>query len=104
MFGFLGKNGARKTTTLKLILGLLKIQKEDVSIFGQTLSKNSISILKEIGSTLIESPSFYGHLSARDNLIILQKIYQCPKKRIHLNRLHLQKSFHSSSFKYLIWI
>ena len=81
IFGFLGKNGAGKTTTLKLILGLLKIQQGDVSIFGQTLAKHRISILKEIGS-LIESPSFYGHLSARDNLMILQKIYQCPKERI----------------------
>ncbi len=81
IFGFLGKNGAGKTTTLKLILGLLKIQKGEVSIFGQSLSKNRIAILKEIGS-LIESPSFYGHLSARDNLLILQKIYQCPKQRI----------------------
>lgn len=81
IFGFLGKNGAGKTTTLKLILGLLKIQKGAVSIFGQSLSKNRISILKEIGS-LIESPSFYGHLSAKDNLLILQKIYQCPKHRV----------------------
>lgn len=81
IFGFLGKNGAGKTTTLKLILGLLKIQQGDVAIFGQSLAKNRISILKEIG-TLIESPSFYGHLSARDNLMILQKVYQCPKKRV----------------------
>lgn len=81
IFGFLGKNGAGKTTTLKLILGLLKIQKGDISIFGKKLCNNRITILKEIGS-LIESPSFYAHLSARDNLIILQKIYQCPKERI----------------------
>lgn len=81
IFGFLGKNGAGKTTTLKLILGLLKIQKGEVSIFGQSLANNRISILKEIGS-LIESPSFYGHLSAKDNLVILQKIYQCPKHRV----------------------
>lgn len=81
IFGFLGKNGAGKTTTLKLILGLLKIQKGDISIFGKDLYNNRITTLKEIGS-LIESPSFYAHLSARDNLIILQKIYQCPKERI----------------------
>ncbi|MFK7776305.1 MAG: ABC transporter ATP-binding protein [Saprospiraceae bacterium] len=81
IFGFLGENGAGKTTTLKLILGLLKIQKGDISIFGKDLYNNRITTLSEIGS-LIESPSFYAHLNARDNLIILQKIYQCPKERI----------------------
>ncbi|MCL4105752.1 UNVERIFIED_CONTAM: hypothetical protein GTU68_028629 [Idotea baltica] len=81
IFGFLGKNGAGKTTTLKLILGLLKIQEGDISVFGKDFSMNRISSLKEIGS-LVESPSFYAHLSARDNLIILQKVYQCPRTRI----------------------
>jgi len=81
IFGFLGKNGAGKTTTLKLILGLLKIQKGDISIFGKNLYNNRITTLREIGS-LIESPSFYAHLNARENLKILQKIFQCPKERI----------------------
>ena len=81
IYGFIGKNGAGKTTTLKLILGLLKLQEGEITIFGKKLKDNRISILKEIGS-LIESPSFYAHLSAKDNLKILQKIYQCPKERI----------------------
>lgn len=81
IFGFLGKNGAGKTTTLKLILGLLKLQEGDILIFGKKLKSDRISILKEVGS-LIESPSFYAHLSAKDNLKILQKIYQCPTERI----------------------
>lgn len=81
IFGFLGKNGAGKTTTLKLILGLLKKQEGDILLFNKNLKTNRIELLRRIGS-LIESPSFYGHLSAKDNLIILQKIYQCPKKRI----------------------
>ena len=81
IFGLLGKNGAGKTTTLKLILGLLKIQNGEISIFGKSLKNNRITILKNVGS-LIESPSFYAHLSAKDNLNILQKIYQCPKERV----------------------
>ena len=81
IFGFLGKNGAGKTTTLKLILGLLKIQTGTVSIFGKSLKPNRIELLKNIGS-LIESPSFYAHLNARDNLKILQKAFQCPEERI----------------------
>lgn len=81
IFGFIGKNGAGKTTTLKLILSLLKTQTGTVSIFGKSLQPNRTELLKNIGS-LIESPSFYAHLNARDNLKILQKIFQCPEARI----------------------
>ncbi|MEO8116769.1 MAG: ABC transporter ATP-binding protein [Bacteroidota bacterium] len=81
IYGFLGPNGAGKTTTLKLILGLLKKQKGEILIFGKQLEKNRIDILQNIGS-LIESPSLYGHLTAIENLILLQKIYRCPKERI----------------------
>ncbi len=81
IYGFLGPNGAGKTTTLKLILGLLKKQQGEILIFGKSLHKNRIDILKNIGS-LIESPSLYGHLTATENLNLLQKVYQCPKERI----------------------
>lgn len=81
IYGFLGPNGAGKTTTLKLILGLLKKQQGEVLVFNQPFEKNRIEILRNIGS-MIESPSLYGHLTALENLQILQKVYQCPKNRI----------------------
>lgn len=81
IYGFLGPNGAGKTTTLRLALGLLNKQQGDISFFGRTFSDNRISILKQVG-TLIESPSLYGHLTARENLKVLQRIYQCPDSRI----------------------
>lgn len=81
IYGFLGPNGAGKTTTLRLILGLLKKQKGEIRIFGQSLAQNRVTILRKLGS-LIETPSLYGHLTAAENLLLLQKIYQCPKARI----------------------
>lgn len=81
IYGFLGPNGAGKTTTLKLILGLLKKQEGEIMIFGQPFAKNRIQILSNIGS-MIETPSIYGHLTAVENLQVLQKVYQCPKNRI----------------------
>lgn len=81
IYGFLGPNGAGKTTTLRLILGLLKKQEGQISIFGKPFTENRVSILQQIGS-LIESPSLYGHLTATENLALLQKIYQCPMERI----------------------
>jgi lantibiotic transport system ATP-binding protein len=81
IYGFLGPNGAGKTTTLRLALGLLKKQQGSISFFGLPFQENRLPILKKIGS-LIESPSLYGHLTAKENLSLLQKVYQCPKERI----------------------
>ncbi|MDQ3749216.1 MAG: ATP-binding cassette domain-containing protein [Acidobacteriota bacterium] len=81
IYGFLGPNGAGKTTTLRLILGLLKNQHGEILVFGKPFEKNRVETLKNVGS-MIESPSIYGHLTAVENLRILQKVYQCPTRRI----------------------
>jgi len=81
IYGFLGPNGAGKTTTLRLILGLLKKQQGQVAFFGKTLEHERIAILRSVGS-LIESPSLYDHLTARENLQILQWTHRCPSSRI----------------------
>ncbi len=81
IYGLLGPNGAGKTTTLRLILGLLKKQEGSISVFGKPFDKNRVELLNKIGS-IIETPSVYGHLTAVENLQVLQKIYQCPESRI----------------------
>jgi ABC-2 type transport system ATP-binding protein len=81
IYGFLGPNGAGKTTTLKLTLGLLRKQQGSILLFGQPFEKSRLENLRRIGS-LIESPSLYGHLTARENLRVWQHIYDCPKDRI----------------------
>jgi ABC-type multidrug transport system ATPase subunit len=81
IYGFLGPNGAGKTTTLRLLLGLLRNQHGTIEIFGKQFASNRIEILKNLGS-LIEQPSLYGHLTAKENLDIYRRIYRCDKKRI----------------------
>ena len=81
IYGFLGANGAGKTTTLRLILGLLKTQRGAISIFGQPLDANRIAILRKVGS-MIESPSLYDHLTAAENLRVMQLVHRCPRSRI----------------------
>lgn len=81
LYGFLGPNGAGKTTTLKLALGLLARQQGHISLFGKPFEEGRIEILRRIGS-LIESPSLYGHLTARENLQVWQYIHQCPGEQI----------------------
>ncbi len=81
IYGFLGANGAGKTTSLRLVLGLLKKQSGEVTIFGKPFDQNRVAVLSKLGS-LIESPSVYGHLTAVENLKLFQKIYRCPTSRI----------------------
>jgi len=81
IYGFLGPNGAGKTTTLRLVLGLLEAQRGTITIFGKRLAANRIEVLRDIGS-LIESPSVYEHLTARENLAVLQRVHRCPPPRI----------------------
>lgn len=82
IYGFLGPNGSGKTTTLSLLLGLLKLQHGEVDVFGQSLSTHRIDILKKLGA-LIESPSLYGHLTARENLEVYREIYRAPSQRVN---------------------
>lgn len=81
IYGFLGPNGAGKTTTLRLLLGLLRNQQGNIEIFQQNFSSHRIEILKRLGS-LIEQPSLYGHLTARENLEIYRRIYRCTRQRV----------------------
>ena len=81
IYGFLGPNGSGKTTTLRLILGLLGTQRGEIRIFGKRFDRERIAILRNVGS-MIESPSLYDHLTAAENLRLLQLIHRCPESRI----------------------
>ncbi|WP_019639740.1 ABC transporter ATP-binding protein [Paenibacillus fonticola] len=95
IYGFLGPNGAGKSTTLKMLLGLVKPSEGNVTIFGKDWSKHRQSILKQIGS-LIESPSYYGHLTGIENMRIMQRLRQVPNKNVEealrIVRLENQKN------------
>lgn len=69
IYGFLGENGAGKTTILKMLTGLLTPDTGSIEILGSDMLRNRDKLLSKIGS-LIESPTFYEHLSAKKNLEI----------------------------------
>ena len=82
IYGFLGPNGAGKSTTLKMMLGLVRPTGGTISVFGQPMQpRNRLTILKQVGS-LIESPSYYGHLTAEENLRIVQTLRGAPERNI----------------------
>jgi ABC-2 type transport system ATP-binding protein len=82
IYGFLGPNGAGKTTTIRMILGLIRPTEGSVRIFGKSLPQHRLSILGRVGS-LVETPSYYGHLTGYENLEVVRRLCRTPdRKRI----------------------
>ncbi|SFB06484.1 MULTISPECIES: ABC transporter ATP-binding protein [unclassified Bacillus (in: firmicutes)] len=81
IYGFLGPNGAGKSTTIRMLLGLIQPTSGRVEVFGKDIRKERLAILKKVGS-MVESPSYYGHLTAYENLEITRKILKADKKEI----------------------
>ena len=81
IYGFLGANGAGKSTTIRNILGLLQADSGDIQLFGKALKSHRKEVLSRIGC-LIEAPSLYKHLSGYDNLRIACKYLDLPLSRI----------------------
>ena len=82
VYGFLGPNGAGKSTTLKMILGLVRPTAGNIQVLGKKMDGgNRLSILRQVGS-LIESPSYYGHLTGEENLRIVQTLMGVPERNI----------------------
>ena len=82
VYGFLGPNGAGKSTTLKMILGLVRPTVGDIRVLGKKMDGGSrLAVLRQVGS-LIESPSYYGHLTGEENLRIVQTLRGVPEKNI----------------------
>ena len=81
IYGFLGPNGSGKTTTLSLVLGLLKNQQGTIEILGKDLHHHRQQVLSKVGS-LIESPSLYSHLTAIENLELYRRVYGASRARL----------------------
>lgn len=96
IYGFLGPNGSGKTTTIRVILGLLKVKKGEVFIYGNKISDKRLEVLSEIGA-LIENPSLYEHLSAFNNLKITSNYWGNISKERILEVLETVKLSHVAS-------
>ncbi len=81
IFGFLGQNGAGKSTTIKILLGLINGFEGTVFLFGKEFTTNRTQILGKVGA-LIDFPSFYEHLSARKNLQVLASLMGLKDDRV----------------------
>ena len=82
VYGFLGPNGAGKSTTMKMLLGLVHPTCGGAQVLGVPMTpENRLELLRNVGS-LIESPSCYPHLTARENLEIVSELRGLPAGEI----------------------
>lgn len=73
IYGLLGRNGAGKTTVMKMILGLTPITSGEVKVFGQNIKGQEKWVFPRIGA-IIETPGFYPNLTGTENLEIFAKL------------------------------
>lgn len=73
IYGLLGRNGAGKTTIMKMILGLTSISSGEITVFDKPLRSNQKNIYPRIGS-IIETPGFYSNLTGAENLQVFARL------------------------------
>ncbi|CAI8749686.1 ABC transporter ATP-binding protein [Chryseobacterium sp. IT-36CA2] len=97
IFGFLGANGAGKSTTMKMLIGSIPDEKKNIQIFGENLSVLYPEGFNRIGS-LIDTATYYDHLSGWDNLMIISQLRSLPKSECE-RVLHLVDLWESRNLK-----
>ena len=73
VYGFLGQNGAGKSTTIRMLLTLIKPDSGEINIFGKSVLHHRNEVLRQIGA-VIERPDLYKYLTAYDNLSIFARL------------------------------
>ena len=79
IFGFLGPNGSGKTTTIKLMLGLLPINSGRITICGKDVGNEFEAALANVGG-IVENPEMYGYLTGRQNLELFRRMFDSVEK------------------------
>lgn len=81
IFGFLGSNGCGKTTTMKMLTGLLPSSDGEARLFGHPADARDIDLRKRVGY-MSQAFSLYSELTVRQNLMLHARIFQLPKAQI----------------------
>src|SRR6185369_5113357 len=77
IFGFLGSNGCGKSTTMKMLTGLLPPTEGTATLFGSSVEAGSMEVRKNLGY-MTQAFSLYGELSVRQNLALHARLYHLP--------------------------
>jgi ABC-type multidrug transport system ATPase subunit len=89
VYGFLGQNGAGKSTSIRMMLTLIEPSEGDIEIFGMNLAKHRREILRNIGA-VIEKPDVYKYLSAYENLQLFARLSGIkPTRKLLMDQLEM---------------
>jgi ABC-type multidrug transport system ATPase subunit len=87
IYGFLGANGSGKTTTVRMLLGLVLATSGRIEVLGERMPKAAAAdVLPKVGA-LVEGPAAYGHLSGRSNLMLLDASGPAGPRRTRTDRV-----------------
>ncbi len=78
IFGFLGSNGCGKSTTMKILTGLLPASEGEAELFGQRVDSQDLSTRRRVGY-MSQAFSLYGELSVRQNLALHARLFRLPQ-------------------------
>ena len=81
IFGFLGSNGCGKSTTMKMLTGLLPASAGEAWLFGQKVDPRDIDTRRRVGY-MSEAFSLYGELSVRQNLVLHARLFHVPEPEV----------------------
>ncbi len=92
IFGFLGSNGCGKTTTMKMLTGLLTASEGTAQLFGRAVDGSDLAVRRRIGY-MSQAFSLYGELTVRQNLDLHARLFDMPKERIGARVAEMAKRF-----------
>jgi ribosome-dependent ATPase len=81
IFGFLGSNGCGKTTTMKMLTGLLPVSEGCARLLGRDVEAREGDVRRQIGY-MTQAFSLYGELSVRQNLVLHAQLFELPPERV----------------------
>ncbi len=92
IFGFLGSNGCGKTTTMKMLTGLLAATEGQAKLFGNTIDPHDMTTRKRVGY-MTQAFSLYGELTVRQNLDLHARLFKLPPQTIAKRITEMAKRF-----------
>jgi ribosome-dependent ATPase len=92
IFGFLGSNGCGKSTTMKMLTGLLPASEGQAKLFGKPIDPHDLDVRRRVGY-MSQSFSLYGELTVRENLVLHAKLFRLPANEIKMRVDEIARRF-----------